>query len=150
MPEIGQLAHIIKRLCEFTCHSTGLFPEDTDDYVTLTAGTPANTFGEWAEIQDDKANKFSALFDEAPGYITALILEEASVKDERYLLEVAYCAEHIMIARSRFMKVATKVDVSHLMRIRSARIPTGEEIYYRLKCETALATAELQLRYYNV
>ena len=149
MPEIGQMAHIIRRLCEFICHSTNIFPEDTDDYVTLTAGTPANTFGEWAEIQDDKANKFSAKFDENPGYITALILEEASVKDERYLLEISYCELHTLIARSRFMKVATKVDVSHLMRIRSALIPAGEEIYYRLKCETALATAELQLRYYN-
>ena len=150
MPEIGQLAHIIRRLCQFICHSTNIFPEDTDDYVTLTAGTPANTFGAWAEIQDDKAIKFSAKFDENPGYITAVILEDASVKDKRYLLEISYCAEHILIARSRFMKVETKTDVSHLMRIRSALIPVGEEVFYRLKCETALATAELQLRYYNV
>jgi len=118
--------------------------------VTLTAGAVANTWSAWAPVVDNLAVELSTVFAAAPGHICAISIEDASVKDERYMLEVAYGAARVVMARSRFMKVNIKVDVNHKVMIRSIHVPAGETVYYRLKCETALATAEVHFRYYLV
>jgi len=148
MPEIGRMAALIEHMFLNHEHVSAIFPEDTDETVTVTAGGTNNTFGAWAELVDNNAVKLSSKFDDDPGHVVAMLIEECSLKDVRYLLELAYGEDHTMIVRSRFMKVNTKLDVGHQTRVRSVTIPAGETIYYRLKCETASATAELHARYY--
>jgi len=148
MPKIGTLADLIQDIWDYCVHVSKIFPEDTDETVTITAGGTNNTFGDWAELADNNSVTLSSKFTAKSGYIVSILLEEADTKDVRYLLEIAYCATKTVVARSRFMKVNTKLNVSHQMRIRSLKIPKGEIVYYRLKCETASATAEIQVRYY--
>ena len=57
-------------------HLTKIFPEDTDEHLTFTAGGVANIFGDWAEIVDDAANKLSDMFATSPGHITGILLED--------------------------------------------------------------------------
>jgi len=135
-------------MCKNHEHVSAIFPEDTDETVTVTAGGTNNTFGAWAELVDNNAVKLSSKFDDDPGHVVAVLIEESSLKDVRYLMEIAYGEEHTMICRTRFMKQNVKQDVDHQRRVRSITIPQGETIYYRLKCETASATAEIQSRYY--
>lgn len=148
MPEIGVLADLIEHIWLTQTHVSAVFPEDTDETVTVTAPAGVNTFGAWAELVDDQAVALSSKFADKPGHIVAIMVEECSVQDKRYLLELAYGAAKTIIVRSRFMKVLNKVNVGHQTRVRSIHIPAGETIYYRLKCETGAATAEIHLRYF--
>lgn len=148
MPEIGRLAALIEHIHRTQVHVSAIFPEDTDETCTVTAGDVADTFGDWVELADNNAVKFASKFDDGPGHIVGIAIEECSLKDVRYLLEIAYGDDKTVIVRSRFMKVNVKLDVGHQTRVRSLEIPSDEEIYYRLKCETADATAEIHFRYY--
>ena len=132
---------------QFTHHVSDIFPEDTDETVTVTAGGTAHVFGAWAEVTDG-VNTLSSKFATKSGHITGILIEETSRTDEIYLLEISYGASKIGIANSRFMKTTVFLDVSHQTRIRSFHIPPGETIYYRLKCVTALSTASIHFRYY--
>jgi len=118
--------------------------------VTLTAGGVADTFGAWAAIVDNLAAELSTVFAAQDGHIVAILVEECSVTDKRYELEVSYGAARVVVARTRFMKEAVITNVGHQTRIRSIHIPAGETVYYRLKCETANATAEVHFRTYLV
>lgn len=148
MPEIGRLAALIEHIYTTHVHVSAVFPEDTDETVTVTAGSSNNGFGAWAELVDDQVVALSDKFADDQGHIVAINVEETSLKDVRYLLELAYGDDKTMIVRSRFMKQNVKLDVDHSRRVRSICIPAGETIYYRLKCETADATAEIHIRYY--
>lgn len=148
MPEIGRLANLIEHIWLTQTHVSTIFPEDTNELVTVTAGNVADTFGAWAELVDDTPVALSTKFADNPGHIVAIFVEEASVTDKRYLLELAYGDDKTVICRSRFMKAAVILDVGHQTRVRSIEVPAGETIYYRLKCETADATAEIHLRYF--
>ena len=148
VPEIGSLETLIKHIWVTQTHVSAIFPEDTDETVTVTAGGTNNAFGAWAELVDNLAVTLSSKFADAPGHIVSINLEDASLKDVRYLLEIAYGDAKTMVCRTRFVKVNVKVDVNHQARIRSIEIPAGETIYYRMKCETADATAEIHLRYF--
>jgi len=110
----------------------------------------ADTFGAWAPVVDNLAAEFSTVFAAALGHITAISIEDASLTDVRYELEISYGATRVMVCRSRFMKILNKLNVNHKVMIRSEHIHAGETVYYRLKCETALGTAEVHFRYYLV
>ena len=140
----------IPDIWHYTHHVSDIFPDDTNKLVTLTAGGVANTFGAWAAIVDGTPTEFSTVFAADDGHIASIIVEECSLTDVRYMLEVSYGAAKVIVARTRFMKVLNKLNVGHQMRIRSIHIPAGETVYYRLKCETANATAEVHFRYYLV
>ncbi len=150
MPAHGSKAYEIDHIYHYTHHVSDIFPDDTNKTVTLTAGGAINTFGAWAPVVDNLAVEFSTVFAAALGHMSAISIEDASIKDERYLLEISYGAARVVIARSRFMKVNIKVDVNHKVFVRSEHIHAGETVYYRMKCETALATAEVHFRYYLV
>ena len=150
MPSHGTLDALIREIYHYTHHVSDIFPDDTNKIVTLTAGGVADTFGAWAPIVDNLAVELSTVFAAAPGHICSIAVEECSRTDERYELEVSYGAARVVVARTRFMKAAVILDVSHQTRIRSIHIPAGETVYYRLKCETALGTAEVHFRYYLV
>ena len=150
MPAHGTLDALIRDIWHYTHHVSDIFPDDTNKTVTLTAGGVADTFGAWAAIVDNLAAELSTVFAAQDGHIAAILIEDCSVTDDRYELEVSYGAARVVLARSRFMKVLNKLNVSHQTRIRSMHVPAGETVYYRLKCETALATAEAHFRTYLV
>jgi len=135
-------------LYHFTHHVSSIFPEDTDELVTLTAGGTNNVFGAWAEVTDG-AVTLSSKFATKPGHIVAIIIEDVNQVDERYTLEISHGAAYVIIGRTRFMKSGVLVNVEHSRRIRSYHIPAGETVYYRMKCETLSKTAIAQFRYYT-
>ena len=132
----------------FTHHVSEIFPADTDETVTLTAGNVANTFGAWAPVVDNNAVELSSVFAAQPGHICAIVIEDVNQVDERYMLEISYGAAYTIVARTRFMKSGVLVNVEHSRRIRSFHITAGHVVYYRLKCETLGKTAIVQFRYY--
>lgn len=137
-------------LGETQTHITALFPASSANYVTFTAGGVANTHGAWAEIVDDAANKLSDAFAISHGHITGLLLEDLSIKDKRFLFELAYGDDKTIILRHRFlMGDVKKLAAIIFMRIRSVIIPAGELLYYRMMCETAGATCEISFRYHT-
>jgi len=152
MPQAGQVnpADIALLVLEIR-HESDLFPEDTDEAVTFTAGTPANTFGSWAEIAVDVTGEtFSSKVATENGHISGLLVEDLDTKDKRYLLEIAYGDDKTSVLRHRFLSgEAKKLAAVQYMRVRAEDIPAGETVYYRMKCETAGATCEISLRYHT-
>ncbi|MBA7651233.1 hypothetical protein ES703_59050 [subsurface metagenome] len=132
-------------------HESAIFPEVTDESVTFTAGDPANDFSAWAEIAVDVTGvTFSSKVASEDGHISAILIEDMSVKDKHYLLEIAYGDGKTNVLRHRFIAWdIKKLDAVNYMKIRAAAIPSGEKVYYRLKCETAGATCEISLRYHT-
>jgi len=131
-------------------HETFLFPEDTNETVTFTAGSPANTFGNWAEIQDNNSVTLSSKLASIDGHISGLMIENVSIKEKTFLIEIAYGASKTIISRHRFVSgETTKLPAIQQIAVRSDDIPAGETIYYRMKSETAGATCNLSLRYHH-
>jgi len=130
-------------------HITSIFPEDSDETVTLVAGTPANTWSAWARIVD---NMLGYLDDNAATmnmHISTIMVEDSSVKDKIYMLEIAYGSAHTVVSRQRYMAQNTKVGTVQQAKVRAEHIPVGELIYYRAKCETASATVQVHFRYHT-
>lgn len=152
MPQVGQVnpADIALLIREIQ-HESSIFPEDTDESVTFTAGGVANDFSAWAELAVDViGTTFSSKVATENGHISAILIEDMSLKDKHYLLEIAYGDDKVNVLRHRFIAWdAKKLDAVNYMKIRAADIPAGETVYYRMKCETALATCEISLRYHT-
>lgn len=152
MPQAGLIdpASIDALLREIQ-HESDIFPEDTDESVTFTAGGAINTFGAWVEIAvDGNGETLSSKVAEENGHISGILIEDMSVKDKHYLLEIAYGDDKVNVLRHRFIAWdAKKLDAVNFMKIRAEDIPAGETVYYRMKCETALATCEISLRYHT-
>lgn len=130
-------------------HITHIFPEDTNETVTFTAGGTANIFGAWIEIEDNNGVKLSSKFTQKIGHISAVMIEDTSIKDKRYLIEVAYGSTKVFISRHRFVAgETTNLPAVQQIRVKAENIPAGEKLYYRMKCETAGETAELCIRYH--
>ena len=120
-------------------HASVIFPGDTDLTVTLTAGEAANTWGTWAEIEDNEATKLSALIASYPGHITVVQEEELSDINALYMLELAYGDAKIPILEQRFAGSGRFQSPRHLARTFGNEIPAGEKVYYRLKSDTGVA-----------
>ncbi len=141
----------IHHIYHFTYHTSDIFPGDTDLLVTVTAHSSADTFNTWAELIDNTGGTpltLSAIFAAEEGHIADVLIEDCSAPDKRYLLELSFGASKVILARTRFMKATNKLGVSQSTRVRSPHVPAGETVYYRLKCETGSATAEIHVRYY--
>lgn len=129
-------------------HITGLFPEDTDETITFTAGGTDNAWSSWAEIVDNNGVKLSDKLS-SPAHFTAFLIEDCNVKDKTYLFEIAYGDAKTVIARYRFIAgETTKLPAVQQVRIRSEHIPADEKVYYRMKCEDGGKTCQLHIRYY--
>lgn len=132
-------------------HDSQLFPENTNRKVELAAGAPANTWGAWAEIEDDDtppvtlSSKIICIV-----HLSGLLIEDLSTKDKRYELQIAYgdAKTHITSHRFLFGDTVKKLAAIQFIRVRADHIPTGEKVYYRMRCETAGATCEISLRYH--
>jgi len=130
-------------------HDTQIFPEQSNYTWVPTAGSPNNTYGDWAEIID--SNSITLQSKDVVGYhlhISAVVLEDASVKDKVYTIEIAYGDNKTPITAARFMTGNTKEGAANSTKVRAEHIPHGEQIFYRLQCETAGATCQLHLRFH--
>jgi len=151
VPKMGQLGiATLERLLLEIQHESPIFPEDTDEVITLTAGGEVDTFSDWAEIAiDGNGTSFSSKVALVPAHISGILIEDLDTKDKRYLMEIAYGDDKTAVLRHRFVSGETKkLAAIQFMRIRSEEITAGETVYYRMKCETASATCEISLRYH--
>lgn len=130
-------------------HESHLFPEDTDESITFTAGGGNNTFGAWAEIVDNNPVTFSSKFATDDGHISSIKLIDASVNDKVYIIELSYGADKKIVALYGFVSGTVLLPPTQQVRIRSCVIPAGETVYYRMKCETGAATCRVLLRYHH-
>lgn len=127
-------------------HETLVFPTLVTDDITFTAGATA-AFSDWTEIVDGSANKLTDCFT-SDGYIASLLVEDASVKDNIYLIEFAYGDTPTVVGRSRIQSGDSKKDTTSQPIMRMLKITSGATVYYRLACETADATLTGHIRYY--
>ncbi len=120
-----------------------LYPDSTSVNVTLTAGAPSDNFSAFAVIEDSSSGNLTALFGSYAGYINQLVLRDYSVADQMYVIEIAYGASKTIVGR-----VKVRSDWTYVLDIKSAMIPAGEIIYYRMKAVTAGTTLKADFRYY--
>lgn len=128
-------------------HASMIFPEASDETITLTAGDPANTNGAWVEIVDNNAATLSSKFASNDGHIHSAQVETFSVEDKIYVLEIAWGDAKTEVLHLRFLKNADGYPIQQ-NRVLSDDIPMGETIYYRMMCETAGATCTVSIRYH--
>ena len=129
-------------------HASHIFPEDTDEFLTFTAGVGDNEFSDWVEIEDSEGHKLSD-YAVAHLHISALMVEDANVKDKAYMIEIAHGDAKTLITPYRFIAgETTKLPAVQQIRVRSEYIPAGEKVYYRMKCETGGKTCDLHIRYH--
>lgn len=130
-------------------HVTCIFPEDTDETVTFTAGSTNNAFCSWTEVVDNNSVTLSSKFTDTAGHISSMMIEDCNTKDKAYLIELSYGDDKTIVTRQRFIAgVTAKLPAIQQIRVRSAIITAGETVYYRMKCETKDATATLSCRYH--
>lgn len=134
-------------------HLSHIFPGGSDESILFTAGGTEDTFGDWAEIKDNNNVTLSSKAATEDLYISSLIIEETSLKDVIYLVEIGWGDGTVggttVTGRHRFAAPDTKfVDIIQQIRVRPLKILAGETIYYRLKCETASATCKVSFRYH--
>lgn len=132
-------------------HTSGIFPADTNLTCTFAAGGSTDTFGAWAEIEDNTSGttlKLTAQAASANLHLSALFIESTDTVDKMYMIEIGYGSTPTVIYRMRFGSGSKAVAVMQQGRMRSDHIPTGETIKYRMKCETASAEATVSLRFH--
>jgi len=133
-----------------TAHDSHIFPEDTDETVIFTAGNVNHTWLAWTEIVDNNAVTLSSKVAATGMHISAILIEDVDTTGNTYMYEIGYGASHTVVARARFAaSSANKGNPIQEARIRADHIPTGETVYYRMKCETASATAQISVRYHD-
>lgn len=129
-------------------HLTKIFPEDSDETITLTAHATPDTFSAWAEIVDNNSVTLSSRFAAAGGHISGILAESDSVKDKIFIFEISYGASNIVVATGRLMSGTVQLTLKQQQRMSSVAIPAGETIYYRIKCETGGANITVSFRYH--
>lgn len=133
-------------------HDSEIFPDSTALKVEFTAGTPANAWSAWAEVEDDTPvtpiTFSSKIIKET--HVSGILIEDLSNKDKRYEMEIAWGDDKTRVLIHRFLTgdVVKKLPAIQFVRIRAASIPISEKVYYRMRCEQALATCEISLRYH--
>ena len=132
-------------------HEALIFPESTADLCVLSAGITANEWSTWAEIADDQGtpDTLTSKFAANRGHLSALCVEQASINDATYMVEIAYGAEKQCISPYRLF-VADKTDnILQVLKFRGCEIPAGETIYYRGMCSvTDSPTLTVHFRYF--
>lgn len=148
LADIAANKAILDYLFEDSAHESFLFPEDTDETVTFTAGGTDNTFGAWVEIVDNNAVTLSSKFTTDCGHISSISARDTSVKDEEYIFEISYGVSNIVVARINLLSATVLIPGIQQDRMRNLGVPAGETVYYRMKCETASATMQVRMRYH--
>ena len=121
-----------------------VFPEVTNGTITLTAHANANTFSTWAEVLDNLGVSLTVKFATEGGYIVDATMFLFSQATTMYLVEFAYGAAKVIVARAMVFS-----DWTYVIPMKSRRIPSGETVYYRLMCQTAGGkTCRIAFRYF--
>lgn len=121
-----------------------VFPDTSNVVVTFTAPVAVDTFSDWAEIVDGDAVTLSSKFSAAAGYLAEMVVEDFSATGKSYIVEIAYGDAKTPVAVKRFLAE----NEGQELQIRSCLIPAGETLYYRMMCETTVATCEVCFRYF--
>jgi len=132
-------------------HDAQIFPSLPSLDCVLTAGVGADTFGAWAEIEDNTVGttlKLSAVFASHAGHISVMAAEYLSENAEVYMVELAYGAAKTEICNFRIKAGTNNLPVTQVPRIQGVHIPSGETVYYRMAAETGESTANVAFRYY--
>ena len=135
-------------------HRSYVFPDmstDIDLTCTFTAGTSKGYLA-WAEITDSDSNKLTTIVASYSIHISALRIRSVSVADKLYVIELGYGASASavpVIDVHEFGSGTKKIDSDEQGRVRAPAIPKGQKVYYRMKCETNSATANVELRYHH-
>lgn len=145
----GKIEEILNFLNEDAAHESLLFPEDSNETMTLTAHASADTFSAWTEIVDNNAVTFSSKLALKSGYISSTMAESASATDKVYIYEISYGAAKTVIGRGRLMSGSVRISNTQQARFRGLEIPAGETVYYRIKCETGGADITASIRYHT-
>lgn len=145
----SNMQEILNFLEEDASHESFLFPEDSNETVTMTAHASADTFGAWTEIVDNNAITLSSKFALKCGHISSILAESASATDKVYIYEISYGATNIVIGRGRLMSGSVRISNTQQARFRGLGIPAGETVYYRIKCETGGANITASCRYHT-
>lgn len=135
-------------------HDTKIFPEDSDEYIDLTAGGTANIFSDWAELQDNNAVTFTSKVGADGAHISSVLIEDLDTDDKIYIMELGYGdgtgPGTTTVLRHRFMAGnAKKLDAIQQIPIRIDHIPAGSTVYWRMKCETLSAVCRISIRYHH-
>ena len=141
-----------KELNRAWAHTTGLFPESTELTCTFVAGGTNNTFGAWAEIEDDTGGttlKLTAQAASATLHLCAMFIESTDTADKMYQIEIGYGSTPTVVYRIRFGSGTKKVETQQTGRMMCDHIPQGETIKYRMKCETASAECTVSFRFHT-
>lgn len=137
--------HYALRVEEVGASEVHVFPEVTNETVTLAAHANANAFSGWVEVQDNNAVTLSSKFVTEAGYIMEALMFLYNQATTMYLVEFAYGAAKVIIGRAMVFS-----DWTYFIPMKSRRIPAGEAIYYRLMCGTAGAkTCRVGFRYFH-
>ena len=145
---ISNIDQKIHDIHEEASHVSALFPEDTDETVTLTAGGGNNAFGAWAELVDNNAVKLSSKYDSRDMHISEISITSTDTNDKRWILEVSYGAAKVVHARLAFGSGNKFIATEQTGHFKAPELPTDELIYWRMKCETAGAICTIVIRYH--
>lgn len=132
-------------------HLSYIFPDDTNKTCTLTSHVNANTWSAYVEIVDSAAGTLAAAFAVIGGDVgvSSIMVEETSVKDKHYIIEISYGAAHTVVGYHRFVSGdLVKLGTIQQVRLRTRLVPSGETVYYRLKCEDGANTCVVSFRFH--
>ncbi len=125
-----------------------LYPENTTYDAVLTSGNGVDTWtANWTEITDTHSTLRESIMANAGGhsycFLTEMTFREYHSPDIMSIIEIAYGDAHTVVGR-----VKARSDFTYVFVLRSARIPVGQVIYYRMKSELALEHCTVDFRYY--
>jgi hypothetical protein len=135
----------VNQLFLFNENVVQLWPLSCAITVTLASGAAADAFGLWAEITASDASTLSQQFAVNSGFISEVMVRGYTRANEIYILEVGYnLAPTIIIGRCVIYS-----DWTYFLNLRSARIPVGSLVYYRMRQTTGGPASLLAyFRYY--
>ena len=143
--DIDNLEHI----GNYITHGTQIFPESTAQTLTVAGNVAANVWSAWVEMVDAPGGTTFTSMITGDAHLTAVNIEDTSVANNIWMLEIAYGAAKTCIARIRFISASLgNLPAVTGVRVRSCHIPTGEVIYARLMCSAGGEDCKLHLRYY--
>lgn len=126
-------------------HLSRIFPEATNETVTIYSSAEANKWSDWQEFTDSSGNKFSDKVTSAV-HLSDTKIEYYSNKNIIYIYEIAYGDSKTIVANRRV--AATKEADEYTIDLRCPLIPVGERVYARVMSSAGGASIQILLRYH--
>lgn len=133
----------------YITHETKIFPESTDQTLTVAGHANPDEWSDWVEMVDAPGGITFTSKVTSEGHLTAVNAEDTSASGEIWMLEIAHGDTKVHVARVRFISASLgNLPAIYHTRIRSEHIPSDELIYARLMCSVGGANCKIHLRYY--